>query len=156
MRILKRFALILALLVVSSSAGFVQPALGEPDNYSETEIEGIDPGLVAGVWDASMNFSEEIIQEINISEEGFGGEGSIDDLITLMRITLTFTSEVLDTVRAKDMVAEEETNLTLNETDLMADGRIEEAFLYLRFLQSGNLCEEAIKMVDESERREIT
>jgi hypothetical protein len=43
---------------------------------------------------------------------------------------------------------ETETNLTRNETGFIPDGRIEEAFEYLRFLQSDNPCEAAINKMD--------
>lgn len=145
MRVVKGFAVLATLMVVSSSTGFAQSALGETDTYADTEMEGIDPDLVTGVWGVSQDFAGKVIQKINISEEDLGGERAIDDLITLMRITLEFTSEVIDRVRDKDAKTETEMNLTHNETSFIADDeRVEEAFQYLRLLQSENLCEEAI------------
>lgn len=149
-RVLKGFALILALTVVSSSTGFAQSALGETDTHADTEIEGIDPGLVTDVGKASLDFMGEITQKINISEEGFGDERAIDDLIILMKITLDFTSKVINIIQDKDMKTGLEMNLTANETNLIDDERVEEAFLYLRFLQSEDPCREAINMMEEN------
>lgn len=149
-RVLKGFALILALTVVSSSTGFAQSALGETDTHVDTEIEGIDPGLVTDVGKASLDFMGEITQKINISEEGFGDERAIDDLIILMKITLDFTSKVINIIQDKDMKTGLEMNLTANETNLIDDKRVEEAFLYLRFLQSEDPCREAINMMEEN------
>ena len=156
MRILKGFALILALTVVSSLAVFAQPIqtpapTGQiTDADADTGIKGVDPGLVTDVGKASLDFMGEITQKINISEEGFGDERAIDDLIILMKITLDFTSKVINIIQDKDMKTELEMNLTANETNLIDDKRVEEAFLYLRFLQSEDPCREAINMMEEN------
>jgi len=99
--------------------------------------------LVTDVGKASQDFMGEITQKINISEEGFGDERAIDDLIILMNITLEFTSKVINIIQDKDM----KTGL---ETNLIADERVEEAFQYLRFLQSEDPCREAINMMEEN------
>jgi hypothetical protein len=141
--------LLFVLTVVFSLTVFTHPVCGEANNTTDTGIEGIDPELVAGVWNASVNFAEEVTQEIDISEEDLGGQGSIDDLITLIQITLPFTSKVLEMVQSEGTETESGMNVTVNESSLIADEMVESAFQYLRFLQSDNLCEEAITIMDQ-------
>jgi hypothetical protein len=141
--------LLFVLTVVFSLTVFAHPVCGEINNTTDTGIEGIDPELVAGVWNASVEFAEEVTQEINISGEDLGGQGSIDDLITLIQITLPFTSKVLEMVQSEETETEAGMNVTVNESSLIADEMVESAFQYLRFLQSDNLCEEAINIMDQ-------
>jgi hypothetical protein len=87
----KRLAVLSVLTVVLSSASFAPRALGgDTDTPADIEMEGVDPDLVTAVWSASLDFAEDVTQGINISEEGFGGEKAIDDLISLMQVTLGF------------------------------------------------------------------
>jgi hypothetical protein len=140
--------LLLTLTVVFAVTVSAYPVRGETNNTTDTGIEGIDPDLVTAVWNVSVEFAEAITHEITISDDDFGGHGSIDDLITLMQITLPFTSKVLEIFQNNDRETEPEMNITLNESSLIADEMVEDAFLYLRFLQSDNLCEEAINMME--------
>jgi len=166
-KVAKRLAVLSALTIVLSSASFAPRALGgDTDTPADIEMEGLDPNLVTAVWSASLDFAEDVTQRINISEEGFGGEKAIDDLITLMQVTLGFTSEVLGVIHDNETVtetgteteteteSETETNLTRNETGFIPNERIEEAFEYLRFLQSDNPCEAAINKMDTSGTRD--
>jgi len=150
-KILSGVALILMLTAITLSTGFAQqiptPAptgqITDADADADAGIKGVDLGLVTDVGKASQDFMGEITQKINISEEGFGDERAIDDLIILMNITLEFTSKVINIIQDKDM----KTGL---ETNLIADERVEEAFQYLRFLQSEDPCREAINMMEEN------
>ena len=151
MRGLEEFVLIVALTVVVALAVFSPPALGETNTTIDTEIEWIDPALVTEVWNASVDFAEEMTHEINISEDEVGGQRSIDDLITLMQITLSFTSNVLELFQSEEPGTEPEMNVTFNGSDVIANEMVTDAFHYLRFLQSDNLCEEAITMMDQGE-----
>ncbi|MBN1762563.1 MAG: hypothetical protein JW878_05745 [Methanomicrobia archaeon] len=158
-------AVLSALTIVLASAGFTSLALGgDTDTPADIELDGVDPDLVTDVWSASLDFAEDVAQRINISEEGFGGEKAIDDLIMLMQVTLGFTSEVLGIIHDNETVTETgtatatdtetdtenetEANLTRNETGFIPNERLEEAFEYLRFLQSDNPCEAAINKMD--------
>ena len=148
--VLKGSIVLAVLLLLSSSTALGQSALEETDAPADTGIEGIDQGLLTDVAIASLDFAGELTQEINISKEGSEGEDAIDNLITLMQIGLAFTADVIDSLRARDTNArtEEETNLTLSEAGFVSEEGIEDAFLYLRLLQSGNLCEEAIDLME--------
>jgi len=150
----KGFAALLVLTIVSSVTVFALSAVGETDTPAEIEIEDLE--LVPEVWNASLNFADEVTREINISEKGFGGEREIDNLITLMRITLAFTSEIIDMVRVKDTDAGREMRSALNETDLMSDERVEDGFQYLRLLQGENPCEEAINRMGRNSNSNST
>lgn len=150
----KGFAALLVLTIVSSVTVFALSAVGETDTPAEIEIEDLE--LVPEVWNASLNFADEVTREINISEKGFGGEREIDNLITLMRITLAFMSEIIDMVRVKDTDAGREMRSALNETDLMSDERVEDGFQYLRLLQSENPCEEAINRMERNSNSNST
>jgi hypothetical protein len=151
MRGLEGFVLIVALTVVLSLAVFSPPALGETNTTTDTGIEWLDPDLITGVWNASVDFAEEVTHEINISEDELGGQRSIDDLITLMQITLPFTSKVLELIQSEEPWTEPEMNVTLNGSGVIANEMVADAFQYLRFLQRDNLCEEAITMMDQGE-----
>lgn len=147
------FVVLVVLMLVSSSA---VSALEGTNNTTEAppdvEKEGIDEDLVNNVWNASQNFTDEIIQEINISEEGSGEEGAIDNLITLMRLTLAFTVDVLDALQGSDTnETVEEQNLTPAEAGFVSEDEVEDAYQYLRLLQKGNLCEESLDMIDAGE-----
>ena len=153
---LRGVALILILTAISLSTVFAQqiptpaPTGQITDADADTGIKGIDFGLVTDVGKASLDFTEGITQKIIISEEGFGEKGAIDDLITLMKVTLEFTAKVINIIQDKDMKTRLEMNLTVNETNFIDDERIEEAFQYLRFLQSEDPCREAINMMEEN------
>jgi len=58
------------------------------------------------VWRASLDFAENVTQGINISGDGLGEDKAIDDLITLMQVTLGFTSEILGIIHDNEMVTE--------------------------------------------------
>lgn len=150
----KGFVALLVLTIVSSVTVFALSAVGETDTPAEIEIEDLE--LVPEVWNASLNFADEVTREINISKKGFGGEREIDNLITLMRITLAFMSEIIDMVRVKDTDAGREMRSALNETDLMSDERVEDGFQYLRLLQSENPCEEAINRMERNSNSNST
>ena len=141
--------LLVTLTVVFSLTVFAQPVYGETNNTTDTGIEDIDPELVMEVWNVSVDFAEAVTHEINVSEDELGGRGAIDDLITLMEITLPFTARILDIFQNNSTEAAPEMNVTLNESCLVADEMVEGAFLYLRFLQSDNLCEEAITIMEQ-------
>lgn len=155
-KILSGVALILMLTAITLSTGFAQqiptpaPTGQITDADADAGIKGVDLGLVTDVGKASLDFMGEITQKINISEEGFGDERAIDDLIILMNITLEFTSKVINIIQDKDMKTGLEMNLIVNETNLIADERVEEAFQYLGFLQSEDPCREAINMMEEN------
>ena len=148
--------LMLMLTAITLSTGFAQqiptpaPTGQITDADTDTGIKGIDFGLVSDVGKASLDFVGEITQKINISGEGFGDEKAIDDLIGLMNITLEFTSKVINIIQDKDMKTGLEMNLTVNETNLIDDERVEEALQYLSFLQSEDPCSEAIEMMEEN------
>ena len=155
-KILKGFMLILALTVVLSSTVFAQviptpaPTVETGDTEPDTGIKGIDVGLVTDVGKASQDFIEDIIQKINISTEKFGEKEAIDDLIILMEITLEFTSEVINIIVDRETKNGLKTNLTVNETNLIEDERMGEAFQYLRYLQSEDPVREAINKMEEN------
>ena len=135
---LKGFVVLLVLMLVSSSA---VSALEETNNSTDfpfnVEIEGIDEGLVTDVWIGSMDFAEEMTQNIDLSEEGAEGEGAIDNLIIMMRLTLAFTVDVLDALQSSDTnETVEELNLTPAEAGFVSENEVEDAFQYLRLLQS--------------------
>jgi len=154
--ILKGFVLILALVVILSLAIFAQPIQTPmPTKQTmntdiNTEIKGPNPGLVIDIGKASMGFMEDITQNINISKEEFGDKRAIDDLIITMKITLKFTSKVMDIIQNKDTKTELGINMTANKTNLIENEKIEEAFQYLRFLQCEDPCKEAINMMEEN------
>ena len=141
--------LLLTLTVVFTVTVFTYPTRGETNNTTDTGIEGIDPDLVMAVWNISVDFAEAITQEITTADDEFGEQGSIDDLITLMQITLPFTSKILELFQNNDTAPEPELNMTLNESSLIADEMVESAVQYLRFLQHDNLCEEAITIMEQ-------
>jgi len=162
-KVAKRLAVLSALTIVFSSACFAPRALGEDtDTPADIEMEGLDLDVVTTVWRASLDFAEDVTQGINISGDGFGGEKAIDDLITLMQVTLGFTSEILGIIHDNETETETETEIeteteftsTRNETGFIPNERIEEAFEYLRFLQSDNPCEAAINKMDTSGARD--